>query len=268
MVEGKEGTVTQEIAIIRPEPNELLIAIDNADPLPVSLVSELLSNLSKDYRRQNRGRTLVVSRIATGSLWIALTDLAHMAVPYAKNAVEIAKGGKAVLDFGKAVRDAIDRKKAPSTDHDGENNRPNSGQFRSVETLVKVAAETGSYIRVRQTGSDGSSLEVELSPADAVSIRERSSEEKQSLTLAAPDAPALLGASERSTDLVATRFADRLQDAAYPGSAGLVEAIVEALVLAGGVHLVEQVASQLEGRGLYDLATQIRNLGWAASRAS
>lgn len=183
--------------------------------------------------------------------------MAQLAAPYATNAVDAAKGGKAIFDFGKGIRDAISWKKTTST-----SDLPSSGPYRSVETLVKVAAESGSHIRVRQIGSDGSSIDVELSPGEAVWMKEQSEKAKQALV--APEVPALLSPPRAREDLVATRLADRLQHVAVTGSGdpdGVIEAIVEALLSAGSVHVVEQVAFQLESRGYLDLAARIRNFG-------
>lgn len=258
------GAVAQNLSTLEPQPHELLISIRNDKPVPAAWIGELFSALARDYRQLNRGRTLVVARVATGSWLIFLGDMAQLAssaAPYAANAVEVAKGGKAILDFGKEIRDALSSKKTSVRD----GREPTTGSpYRSVEALVKVAAESGAHIRVRQTGADGSSIDVELSPAEAAFIKAQSNQARHDAALAAPEHSHQLAAPRVTKAVPATEAADRLQRIAQSGSGEsyvVAQAIAEALRLSGGDHLVEQVALQLEGREYFDLAARIRGFG-------
>lgn len=172
-----------DIKILEPAEFELLIAIRNEVPLPAARVGDLLSALARDYRQMHRGRTLVVSRLQTSSLHIFLRDAYQAVEPYLKNAVEGAKGGKAIFDFAKSIREAMTRKKqleaVPGS--------PKSGPHRSIQAMVKVAAETGSELTVRHVAADGSSFEVELTPIQAIAIRERAREAEYQARLEAQE---------------------------------------------------------------------------------
>lgn len=127
------------------EIGQLLVVIECKQPIPALLLGEFLSALSKDYRKLNRGRTLVVSRVEEGSIWIILVDLAQASLPYVKDTVAAAKGTKAIVDLGKSIIGLI---KTLKGGEDGPENLPAKTPDRTVEKIVKIAAETGNDVRI------------------------------------------------------------------------------------------------------------------------
>lgn len=150
--------------------HELMLHIADGRPLLASELGELLSALSRDYRQMNRGRSLAVVRIESGSILIFMQDAALATKPYLSDAIEFAKGGKALLDFAKSIKDLIGKKKTPDT---GLVEGRKQGPYRSIEAMVKTAADAGSELTIKHVAHDGESLEVHLTPKDAVEIRAR-----------------------------------------------------------------------------------------------
>jgi hypothetical protein len=207
--------LAQEITTIPQAEHELMLRIADGRPLQASELGELLSALARDYRQMNRGRSLAVVRIETGSLLIFLQDAVLAAKPLLSDAVEIAKGGKALLDFAKGIEDLIGKKKTPSTDL-AEGRK--EGPYRSIEAMVKTAADAGSELTIKHVANDGESLEVHLTPKDAVEIRARTRQ---------AEIHAKIYRDERSLEGVprtmitadrARELADEIEQLALPGS--------------------------------------------------
>lgn len=242
-----------------PVATELLLTIRNEKPLPAALMSDLLSALSKDYRRLNRGRTLVVSRIQMGSWWIYLCDMIQTTQPYLKNGVEFAKGGKAILDFAKGIREAVGKAKGPEVHVNGGMH----GVARTVEALAKVAIEAGSEIQVSQKSSDGTLIDVRITPPEALLIREIARQR----ALAEKPSPSLLQTNNIlrvSRGIDAKALADQLQHLAVEGPATSVHPVLSAVLAVlrqdGNSHFIDALAYELEGRGYYDLAEIVRDV--------
>jgi len=72
----------------------------------------LFTALARDYKDVTEGRVLVVSSIQQGTIIATLTDWVQLALPYAKDTVEVAAGVKALADFGKLLKEWIDGAKA------------------------------------------------------------------------------------------------------------------------------------------------------------
>lgn len=243
--------MAQDLIAIEPDANELLLIFQTVRPLPASIVGDLLSALSRDYREINPGRTLVVSRLQTSSLFVFLKDSFFAAEPYFKDGVEAAKGGKALIDFAKSIREFLTKKK-----QGGEEIGTKAPGYRSIEAMMKTAAETGSELQVRYTDTDGSSLEANLTPPEAIQIRTRFRQEKldrQQLR----DAEA--GVEPTSANRV-YEFADQIAQLALPGTAepsALVSTVVGLLRTTGNDHLVGMLATELRQRGYAGLAEAV-----------
>ncbi|WP_369721327.1 hypothetical protein AB8Z38_30535 [Bradyrhizobium sp. LLZ17] len=93
--------------------DQLVITIEYETAPRADDLGELFVALARDYKDMTKGRVLVVSSIHQGSIWATLTDWALVAVPYLKDAVEIAKGTKALADFGKLLKEQINGAKSP-----------------------------------------------------------------------------------------------------------------------------------------------------------
>jgi len=152
--------------------DQLIITIEYETAPRADDLGELFAALARDYKDMTKGRVLVVSSIHQGSIWATLTDWALVATPYIKDAVEFAKGAKALADFAKLLKEQItsakssEPKKLPPP-----RRRKKTGQ-RSLEAIVKIAAENGRAVRVKHTSAKGETLEVEMSGEAAILIRE------------------------------------------------------------------------------------------------
>lgn len=149
--------------------DQLIITIDYETAPRAGDLGKLFSALARDYKDVTEGRLLVVLSIRRGSIIATLTDLALQALPYAKDTVEIAAGVVALADFSKLLKKLIDRAKGakPKKLLYGHRKAPQ----RSVEAIIKVAAKSGRAVLVRHTSSNGDTLEVEMSAAEAVRLR-------------------------------------------------------------------------------------------------
>lgn len=233
---------------------KIVIVIENRQPVPALALSELLAALARDYRKQNRARTLVVSRVEDGSIWITLLDMAQATLPYAKGAVEAAKGGKAIIDFGKSLTGLLNVKKNDQASADQlQSNAPK----RSIEKLVKLAVDANCNVRLRQVEADGSCLEVEVTRSEAVAIQEGDFEAKAARPLKYPMIAheRILGA-KRAPD-IADEF-ERLLISEDSSGNDALKIILGILKQSSDVELLESVAMELEGRGHKELAATIR----------
>tara|TARA_R110000868_G_scaffold198474_4_gene444892 strand:- start:36281 stop:36682 length:402 start_codon:yes stop_codon:yes gene_type:complete len=131
---------------LQEEVAKIVLVIENGQPVPALALSELLAALARDYRKQNRARTLVVARVEDGSIWITLLDMAQAALPYAKGAVEAAKGSKAIIDFGKSLVGLL---KAKKSDQASAEQLKSKAPERSIEKLVKLAVDANCNVRLR-----------------------------------------------------------------------------------------------------------------------
>jgi len=135
--------------------DQLIITIEYETAPRADDLGELFAALARDYKDMTKGRVLVVSSIHQGSIWATLTDWALVATPYIKDAVEFAKGAKALADFAKLLKEQItsakssEPKKLPPP-----RRRKKTGQ-RSLEAIVKISAENGRAVRVKHTSAKG-----------------------------------------------------------------------------------------------------------------
>lgn len=145
-------------------PGELLIVLDGQRPFSAADIASLLSSLSNDYRAANPGRQLLVTSLQTGSLWVTVMDGLTAAAPYVKDAAVLAKDGKAIFDFGKAIRDELVRKKKQSVPLP----QPIAAHLphRSVEKIAQITADSGRGLYLHQKGADGSELQLEMKPPE------------------------------------------------------------------------------------------------------
>lgn len=233
---------------------KIVLVIENRQPVPALALSELLAALARDYRQQNRSRTLVVARVEDGSIWITLLDMAQAALPYAKGAVEAAKGGKAIVDFGKSLTGLLKSKKH---DQASAEKLQSKAPKRSIEKLVKLAVDADCNVRLRQIEADGSCLEVEVTRSEAVAIQESDHYAKEANTLVRP-----VMARERDPDgkraaEIADEF-ERLQVSEKSTDNDALPIILGIIKRSGDGELLESLANELDARGYKELAATIR----------
>jgi hypothetical protein len=248
-----ETDLAQDITIPVPAEHEILLSIRNERPLQAAILGELLSALSRDYRQMNRGRGLAVTRIETGSVFIFLTDAFLAAKPYLDTSIEVVKGAKAIFDFAKSIRDFIGKKKNPNSDLE---QGVKQGPYRSIEKMIKIAAETGSELQIRYSDGNGGSFEASLAPLEAVAIRKRTGHPELQAKVMHQERERLL---EEATSALIKGVAD--EQLALPGSRAhhpLIGTVVRLLRQTRNGHLVEMLASELQGRGYSELAAAVR----------
>ena len=254
--------MTDERALASPSAAELVIVFDYQRELLAAEMGRLFTALAKDYARSYRGRTLAVAWIERGSLLIAIHDAVVKATPYLKDAVEIAKGTKSITDFSKSIRELVSWKKAEATDAKAPTQK--AAVLRSVEEIVRIAADSGSEVSIRQMEPDGRILEVNLASREAVEIREREITQRTNARrvahlIAQSPLPAALP-SHLQPDAIADRF-ERLGHVGSPGRDAVVSAISAVAIVvrdSGNGYLLEPLAAELETRGLHDLAAAVR----------
>lgn len=234
--------------------DRIVLIIGNRQPVAALAVSELLAALARDYRKQNRARTLVISRVEDGSILITLLDMAQTAMPYAKGVVEAAKGGKAIIDFGKSLTGLLKAKK------DGQGSveqSPSNAPERSIEKIVKLAVEADCNVRIQQIEADGSRLEVEVTRSEAVAIQERDHYAKEANKLSQVSVAYLRDSDAKRAAKIVDDF-ERLQLSDKSTDNDALQVIISTLKRAGDDRLLESLAIELEARGFKHLAATFR----------
>jgi hypothetical protein len=247
--------------------DQLILTIDFETAPPAAELGEIFAALARDYREMTRGRVLVVTRIQSGSIIATLTDAALAAVPYAAGGIAVIAAVNQLAKFAENLQKWFGYVKS-----DKENKRlyrkgkKAPGQ-RSVEAIVKVAASTGSHVRVKHTTAKGETLEAELTPHEAVNVikavEAAKAVEQQARTEVVDairderigrmmlEAPEVRGAIERlqqagSANLSATEIQI------------IVDVVVAVLQAANAGDLLPEIASELEMRGLFNIAAAVR----------
>jgi hypothetical protein len=237
--------------------DRLIITIDYEIAPRADDIGELFAALARDYKDFTKGRVLVVTSIEHGSIIATLTDWALQTVPYAKDAVEFARGAKALADFGKIVREWIEGAKTSKKKLPQRRSRKAPGQ-RSVEAIVKIAADTDRAVRVRHTTPKGETFEVEMSGSQAVMLRDEVLLH-QTKVAEFSDVPRIAGAQAALPDL--KHAIGRLYQPGIDLSSGSAEAIIDALVevlqAANLTYLIPQIAADLSNRGMHALASAL-----------
>lgn len=239
---------------LQEEVAKIVLVIENRQPVPALALSELLAALARDYRKQNRARTLVVARVEDGSIWITLLDMAQAALPYAKGAVEAAKGSKAIIDFGKSLVGLLKAKKSHQASAE---QLKSKAPERSIEKLVKLAVDANCNVRLRQVEADGSCLEVEVTRSEAVAIQESEHDAKEARTLRHSIITHERDLDEKRAAEIADEF-ERLQISEETSVNDALQIILGIIKRSGDVELLRSLAVELEGRGYKKLAATIR----------
>jgi hypothetical protein len=241
-------------------PDALILALDFERPPNAEDLGEVFTALARDYREMTNGRTLVVVRVDSGSITATLTDAALTAAPYVAAGVG---GGLATITAINALGQFVANLKKwfGYTKSDTEKKRlyrkgrKSPGQ-RSVETIIKVAADTRSHIRLKYKSKQGETLEAELTPAEAISVRAQVpiGETEQVRLASTPrmrSAPEVQAGIERLQQIHAQNLSPNQVDA-------IVEVMVAVLQASGQRYVLLEIASELERRGLHNIASALR----------
>ena len=237
---------------------KIVLGIENRQPVPARALSKLLAALAGDYRKQYRSRTLVVARVQDGSILFTLLDMAQA---NAKDIVEAAKAGKAIIDFGKSLAGLLKAKKGNQAS--AEKLQP-KGPMRSIETLVKFAVDNGCNVRIR-IESDEIRHEVEVTHSEAVAIQKNDHYAKDAKTSGHPTR-----AHERDLNGKRTaEFADeleRLQVLEKSTDNDALQIILGKIKRYDDGELLESLAIELDEHGYKELAETIRESNNPATR--
>jgi hypothetical protein len=252
----------------QPAPPELVLVLDNVRPLPAADLGELFSTMARDYRQLTRGRTLVVTRLETGSLHAYLQDALNQVAPYAKDVLEVVKAAKGIKEFARTLTEIFGRvKEHPSTLSQLKSRR--RAGARSIEAIVKIAAESQSEVDLHHETADGGIIDLKVTPIEAIRIREEARAHLASLPpaqtlarLTGNDAtskslqstPALFQPSDYADSLVRVRGSSLVEADVHT----VVAALADSLTSVGLGSLISMIASNLEGRGHHDLAQMLR----------
>jgi hypothetical protein len=256
---------------------ELILAFHTARPLAAAELGELLSALAGDYRRFARGRTLVVARLETGSLYAYLRDALNEVAPYGNYALEIIKAGKGIKEFAQTLRGLLERTKH-RPDTLGKSKRPRLVGARSIEAMVKSAAGSQSVIELRHETGDGEIIDLKVTPIEAIRIQEDArthltkSPSAQTIKLAPPTGnqigpgvnnaftPELFQSSDYADSLARLYgpLGAKAGSAAEVDVRAAVAALANSLISVGLGSIIFVIASNLEGRGHNNLAQMLR----------
>jgi hypothetical protein len=234
-------------------PNELLLAFDFETPVSAEDLAEVIAALGRDYRENTDGRTLVVSRVESGSVILTFIDAVMATAPYCASAVAIVQGVNALATFAENLKKWLGRAKT----EEGKKRLQRRGKKlpgqRSVEAILSLAAKTGSHVKVKHTKHNGDTLEAELTASEARAnqiAKERVKVPKDTLhqRLTAPNVQDVIMQLEHA----------HKENSSLTELEAIVDVIVAVLQMAHAEHLLSEIASELSGRGLHAIAEVVR----------
>lgn len=234
--------------------DELILKLDFERTPSAEDLGEIFSALGRDYHEMSDGRTLVVIRVESGSIILTLTDaaLAGVGAGFAlmtaiNTLAEFAKNLKKWFDYAKSHKE---RKRLYRK------GKKSPGQ-RSVEAIVKTAVNTGSHVSVKYKTAKGETLEVELTPAEAIGALEQLPTDDIKKVRREPTQRILRSAPEvqRTIKQLEQIGAQNLSPTELHAVVDVIVAVLEA---AGAGYLLPQIASELEMRGFHNIAHSVR----------
>jgi hypothetical protein len=238
--------------------DQLIITIECETAPRADDFGELFAALARDYKDMTKGRVLVVSSIHQGSIWAILTDWALQAAPYIKDTVEVAKGAKALADFAKLLKELITSAKSPEPKKLAPRRRKKTGH-RSLEAIVKIAADKGRAVHVKHTSANGETLEVEMSGETAILIHE------EALSRAAAPREDILSerlpraqtALPEVTKALGQLYSPTAADLSISEAEAVINVVVDVLQGAGLGHVLPKIAADLSNKGFLTLASAL-----------
>jgi hypothetical protein len=86
-------------------------------------------------------------------------------MPYIKDSIELAKAGKAILEFVRYIRDYTSKKIRES------NSETREGPWRTIEAMVNTAAKNECDLDFKYTRNNGEKMEARLTYTEANKVR-------------------------------------------------------------------------------------------------
>lgn len=240
--------------------HEIILTFDFEFAPTAEDLGEVFLALSRDYRDASNGGTLVVTRVESGSIIVTLTDAALTAAPYAAVIVGGTISTMAAINtidkFAENLKKWFGRAKTGEGKKRLYRKGKKSPGQRSVEAIINTAAKTRSRARVKYSKANGETLEAEVSPAEAIEIR----------NVAEPDAAQPKKVTVERPLTVRPEVESAVEQFRKAGSENLsqsqIEAVVDIIVAAlqssSAEHALPKIASQLEMHGLFEFAGAVR----------
>jgi hypothetical protein len=235
--------------------DEAVLRFQTDQVVPASDLANLILILSKEYSRINRGRTLVVSEVYTGSLFVYIRDWMPASAEFAKESSEFLTAGAALGKFVGALRAAFGRSR-----EDPQALTSRRPGFRVVKEVVRIAAERGAAVEIEYRAPRGEELSIRLAAPEVKALKEQS---EQRLLVADAQRSALPEISMpplAQRALTAGDHADAFEAAMGSQGAvvqGGVEALVGVLYSLGLASSLSDIAAELKARGRKDLAEAV-----------
>jgi hypothetical protein len=239
--------------------DQLIITIEYETAPRADDFGELFAALARDYKDMTKGRVLVVSSIHQGSIWAILTDWALQAAPYIKDTVEVAKGAKALADFAKLLKELITSAKSPEPKKLAPRRRKKTGH-RSLEAIVKIAADKGRAVHVKHTSANGETLEVEMSGEMAISIREEALSDETGFTgnTSAKHSQGARAVLPTVVDKAIERlYSPAAASLSFSEAQAVIDVVVDVLQGAGLDYVLPKIAADLSNKGFLTLASAL-----------
>jgi hypothetical protein len=261
---------------VNPRDRRLLLSFDNQRPLQADELGKLFTTLARDYRKMNRGRTLVVASLKMGTLFAELSDAFLLAAPGFHDVVELAKAAGSMAKFAKTLWELY------SVVKDGSVRTPADSRFigtASLEAAADISERSKCEVSFYHKTKD-ETVKFKITPLEARELRRktkfleqelrektkllelRKSEYQKrlamdgglpsiphitsSLTAKLPALQALLGIADSDQRAVAETIATVLQSMGHEFSLGLF-------------------AAEFEHRGLHAVAASLRALAERSS---
>lgn len=137
------------------EPGELTLYFHNRRAIRAEQLSKTLSVLASEYSRFSGGRELVIMEAQSGSLRITLAALAAAGLT-------IVQGANDLFDFSEHLA-----KKIEAAREQGVKPQGRAVGTRSAAEIMKLAAESGSDVKIDYSSPDGEKLKVEINASEA-----------------------------------------------------------------------------------------------------
>jgi hypothetical protein len=209
---------------------ELVLRIDNKEPIRASDLGGLLSGISSDYGRFARGRELVIVRLVQGSLLAVLQEASAMA-DQVNHLFDFANHIREMLGglFGGSAVLLLSRR---------------SSGAKTAENLLKTAVGCKAHVHLRYKGPKGERLSVVIQPVKArKALAVLETAKKGSARPRIASTPQTFAQIARSADPEA------------------LEAIIQALVESRDRHLLQTLLEISERHRLYTAAEKTRANG-------
>ncbi|MTV16752.1 MULTISPECIES: hypothetical protein [Bradyrhizobium] len=242
--------------------NEIILTFDYEESPAAEDLAEVFAALARDYRETSGGGTLVVTRVQSGSITVMVTDALLAALPHVQTAAVSTLAVMAAVNTVDKFAENLKKWFGQAKTDEGKKRlykkgKKQSGQ-RSVEAIINTAAKTRSRAKVKHIKANGETLEAEITPIEAVAIKEATASPEAGPKLVQNDYPRALAARpdvEFAVEQLRQAGSENLSQSQIEA---IVEIIVSTLKTSGASRILPEIASQLEIHGLYDFARAVR----------